>query len=649
MSSTNEQRDDWMLETTASNTSRLAPMRQSDNLTSGGTFSVGEVPTGIARPSKHNTVEQMTDGYGEGEVGTKGSFGGDFFSSMGSERKRKEAPKPKADAERPKMSSREINTGLYAADGTRLDDSLVDTANKPPANASTADGTRPPLPGSSGSSWRMMKLKRAYEAAQDEGRDPEQVGIERFGTVALWEAAKEEKEYLDGRGGRSQGGRHRDVEVLSGRSDRRRSPPISQRAQTPEGAFDEFGRERRPTEESSAPASAEKSMQGRYVFNDSVSNGGSRPPSRAGSFRRPGSSADDLADRNSRSATPTAQQRAAAERSTPKPSTPIPSVFTPPAAMSAAAAAQAALARRPSQLQESSTAVDDRVVDAVQRSEAEVSQPAMDQTALNRLQAKILRGRLMGTNSDELKAMEEQYEAELARSRQGDGGNGYFDGEHTGHSKATEVRVLPTLDGQGRLYDVGTGKEGAADDAATKPGNRKRKKEKYFETRDVKTGELLRYNADDDDLTLQELLRQERFGGGSADQKNMDFEVANRIATDAKFEDDLEYMDDTAERLARKKQKTEQQKKMFAINDFAKTKKALESCQFCYQDTDTNSVPPQAAMVCLGTRTYLSLPLSEPLTDGHALIVPLQHHMSMLEADDDAWDEVRVSGVPTKA
>lgn len=55
-----------------------------------------------------------------------------------------------------------------------------------------------------------------------------------------------------------------------------------------------------------------------------------------------------------------------------------------------------------------------------------------------------------------------------------------------------------------------------------------------FETRD-REGNLLRYNADDDDQSLGELVRQERFGAGSGDQKNMDSELASAITRDAKF------------------------------------------------------------------------------------------------------------------
>ncbi|KAF9020636.1 SAICAR synthase-like protein [Hymenopellis radicata] len=76
------------------------------------------------------------------------------------------------------------------------------------------------------------------------------------------------------------------------------------------------------------------------------------------------------------------------------------------------------------------------------------------------------------------------------------------------------VEALPTLDGHGRLYDVGHGK----DDKQVLPGNRQ-KKEKV-ETRDPKPGDLVRIKADDDSSTLGEMLRQEKFGAGMSDQKN---------------------------------------------------------------------------------------------------------------------------------
>jgi hypothetical protein len=46
---------------------------------------------------------------------------------------------------------------------------------------------------------------------------------------------------------------------------------------------------------------------------------------------------------------------------------------------------------------------------------------------------------------------------------------------------------------------------------------------------------MLRLNADDDSISLSELVRQERFGAGSADQKNLDMELAKAIAGDGRF------------------------------------------------------------------------------------------------------------------
>lgn len=46
--------------------------------------------------------------------------------------------------------------------------------------------------------------------------------------------------------------------------------------------------------------------------------------------------------------------------------------------------------------------------------------------------------------------------------------------------------------------------------------------------------------------------------------------------------------------------------------------------------------------MALGKKTYLCCTLTEELVPGHCLIVPLQHHMSTLEMDDEEWEEVKV-------
>lgn len=79
--------------------------------------------------------------------------------------------------------------------------------------------------------------------------------------------------------------------------------------------------------------------------------------------------------------------------------------------------------------------------------------------------------------------------------------------------------------------------------------------------------------------------------------------------------------------------------------DYAKTRKVLASCVHCYGEDDS---PPKAAVVAMGTRCYLACTTQQELVPGHCQIVPIQHHLCMLEGDDELWDEVRVSLRPSR-
>jgi Protein similar to CwfJ C-terminus 1 len=68
----------------------------------------------------------------------------------------------------------------------------------------------------------------------------------------------------------------------------------------------------------------------------------------------------------------------------------------------------------------------------------------------------------------------------------------------------------------------------------------------------------------------------------------------------------------------------------------------LDSCYHCYGEDDS---PPKAPVIAMATRCYLACPPHEELIEGHCHIVPIQHHLSTLEGDDDLWDEIRVRGI----
>ncbi|CAI4211934.1 unnamed protein product [Parascedosporium putredinis] len=90
---------------------------------------------------------------------------------------------------------------------------------------------------------------------------------------------------------------------------------------------------------------------------------------------------------------------------------------------------------------------------------------------------------------------------------------------------------------------------------------------------------------------------------------------------DSRFDDDLEYMDENAAKLA---------KRMNRI---------LDACPLCYHE-DTGK-QPIAPVISLGTRAFLTLPTEPEVSDGGAVIVPLAHRTNLLECDDDEWEEIR--------
>ncbi|PQE25952.1 cell cycle control protein [Rutstroemia sp. NJR-2017a BBW] len=98
---------------------------------------------------------------------------------------------------------------------------------------------------------------------------------------------------------------------------------------------------------------------------------------------------------------------------------------------------------------------------------------------------------------------------------------------------------------------------------------------------------------ENEDMSIEDMVREERRTKGQAGGAGM--RAAERIAKDAKFDNDLDYMDDNADKLAKRVQKSEVNLRNTAIE----------------------------------------------LSEGGAVIVPIQHRTNLLECDDDEWEEIR--------
>ncbi|KAK4145949.1 CwfJ C-terminus 2-domain-containing protein-like protein [Dichotomopilus funicola] len=231
------------------------------------------------------------------------------------------------------------------------------------------------------------------------------------------------------------------------------------------------------------------------------------------------------------------------------------------------------------------------------------SAPPMDQSALNRMRAQLMKAKLR--NAPNVAKLEEEYNAAMAS---------FSTGAVTNNAvvlDATHNRML-------------AGPRGEVKNVTTKRG--------------VERGQV----EANEDMSIDDMLREERRTRGQAGGEGM--RLAERIAKDGRFDNDLEYLDENAAKLAKRVHKSDTSLKNIAVTEYKKLNRILDHCPLCFHE---DRAPPQnlptAPVLALATRTYLTLPTAPELTgaEGGAVIAPLSHRTNLLECDDDEWEELR--------
>jgi Protein similar to CwfJ C-terminus 2/Protein similar to CwfJ C-terminus 1 len=229
--------------------------------------------------------------------------------------------------------------------------------------------------------------------------------------------------------------------------------------------------------------------------------------------------------------------------------------------------------------------------------------PPLDQSALNRMRAQLMKAKLR--NSPDVATLEAEYNAAMAA---------FSSGSASSNAVVLDASYSRMLVGSRGEVKAVTNKRG------------------------VERG-LVEAN---EDMTVDDMVREERRTRGQAGGEGM--RLAERIAKDAKFDNDLEYLDENAEKLAKRVHKNEANLKNVAVSEYKKINRILDNCPLCHHE---DRAPPQdqpiAPVISLATRVYLTLPTAPELTgaEGGAVIVPISHRGNLLECDDDEWEEMR--------
>uniref|UniRef100_A0A4W3K9X3 CWF19-like protein 2 n=1 Tax=Callorhinchus milii TaxID=7868 RepID=A0A4W3K9X3_CALMI len=189
--------------------------------------------------------------------------------------------------------------------------------------------------------------------------------------------------------------------------------------------------------------------------------------------------------------------------------------------------------------------------------------------------------------------------------------------------------VLIRTDRSGRAWPVSAATEFAEQ-------QRGRKKKQTIETHSE--GKRVRYFQDDDNLSLQDLVRKERMS--TAEDQNERF---TRMASKFMEKMDRDYytLDDMFVSKAAKKEQSGQEderQRHKAISEHKKLAGRMEKCHYCFDNPEL----PKHLIIAIGIKVYLCLPNCQSLTEGHCLIAPLQHHTAGTALDEDIWEEMQL-------
>ncbi|XP_012861688.1 CWF19-like protein 2 [Echinops telfairi] len=188
--------------------------------------------------------------------------------------------------------------------------------------------------------------------------------------------------------------------------------------------------------------------------------------------------------------------------------------------------------------------------------------------------------------------------------------------------------ILVRRDQSGRVWPVNTGIT-----PEPKGGSRRRRIASTHEEK-----ERVRYFHDDDNLSLNDLVKNEKMGT-AGDQHRLFMRMASKFM--GKPDGDYYTLDDmfvskAAERERLGEEEENQRKR--AIAEHQRLAAQMEKCLYCFDSSQF----PKHLIVAIGVKVYLCLPNFRSLTEGHCLIVPLQHHKAATLLDEDIWEEIQM-------
>ncbi|XP_036048524.1 CWF19-like protein 2 isoform X2 [Onychomys torridus] len=269
----------------------------------------------------------------------------------------------------------------------------------------------------------------------------------------------------------------------------------------------------------------------------------------------------------------------------------------------------------------------------------------------NKLGAKIIKAEMMGNME-----LAEQLKAQLKEANKFKETITEISAKRCGVEHEDEEVILIRTDESGRIWPLNTPGE-------TLDMKAKRRKRQRVSTH--KDKERIRYFPDDDHLSLNDLVKNEKMGT-NIDQNRLFMRMASKnkaafifrvfcfyqnvidllIKTSlylfmGKPDGDHYTLDDMFVSKAAEKEhlgEKEESQRRKAIAEHQSLATQMAKCLYCFDSSQF----PKHLIVAIGVKVYLCLPNFQSLTEGHCLIVPLQHLQAATMLDEDIWEEIQM-------
>eukprot|EP00794_Sanderia_malayensis_P018404 gene18404-20259_t len=256
--------------------------------------------------------------------------------------------------------------------------------------------------------------------------------------------------------------------------------------------------------------------------------------------------------------------------------------------------------------------------------EEDVCFEPLSEKQINEISAKILRAELIG--NEEL-AEQLRHKLEEGKKTVSSGSKKHSRDKGKEEEVAEEV-ILTRTDRHGNLYPLKTSGEDAEP-------RRKRKKLKKIETHDAK-GNRVRYHQLDDSTSLKSMIEEERLTTSEDHQKQVLSRLAGKLGNTMGDYYTLDDMFETSSANKESQGAREEKSKHKAMSDHHKSMAQIAKCRFCFENPEI----AKHLIISIASQTYLALPITSSLTDGHCLILPMQHIVASTYLDEDIMQEV---------